>query len=290
MRLALRHAVQVDAAFDRQPALGELVARRLVEGMRPGCRLRAGRSAGAAAPVRRRRQQRFQALGRRLAARPPAAAACPSAAAPCAPPGPEDAVLVAELAACAWSSGLPSGQPARHQRIEIRRVAHHAGDLAGRIARSGEEVAARRPGDRRAGVLRDHQPAERLSVECRQRRRVDVRTACRMCAAAGRPRSSGQASAALSPRRSGPSAGRRPAPRGRRCRSGSARGSRRCGRDCSRNQRADRLHRHLGERDFAELGQNPAGAGEALAGLRRIGDAAQSCRRSSAAAPRPAHG
>ena len=44
---------------------------------------------------------------------------------------------------------------------------------------------------------------------------------------------------------------------------------------CSCNQRADRLHRHLGLRDLAELGQNPAGTGEAMPALGRIGDAAQ---------------
>ena len=161
---------------------------------------------------------------------------------------------------------------ARQQRIEIGGVAHHAGDLAGRVARAGEEVAARRPGDGRAGVLRDHQPPER---SCRRKPSASARRcrrACRMCAAAGRPRSSGPASAAPWPRRSGRVPDRRPAPRGRRCRSGSATGSRR--RDRMRLEPgADRLHRHLFERDFAEIGQDPAGPGKALAGFGGVGDA-----------------
>ena len=49
----------------------------------------------------------------------------------------------------------------RNERDHRRGVADAAGARAGRAARAEEDVAARRADDRRAGVLRDHQPAER---------------------------------------------------------------------------------------------------------------------------------
>ena len=98
----------------------------------------------------------------------------------------------------AGSSRAPRPAALRQQRVKIRRVAHHAGDLARRIARTGEEIAARRPDNRRAGVLRDHQPAELLRRRKPSATARLYKKACRTCAAAGRPPPSGPASAALS--------------------------------------------------------------------------------------------
>ena len=49
----------------------------------------------------------------------------------------------------------------RHQHHEARIVSQPAGDLAGLGTGAEIEIGARRTDDRRAGVLRDHQPVER---------------------------------------------------------------------------------------------------------------------------------
>ena len=64
VRLALGHAVQVDAAIDRQPALGKLVAGRLVEARCGRARALRSRLPDAAPGDQRLRRQRMR-LGRR---------------------------------------------------------------------------------------------------------------------------------------------------------------------------------------------------------------------------------
>jgi len=62
---------------------------------------------------------------------------------------------------------------ARQQREKIRLVADHAGNLASRVARTGKQIAPRRTDDGRTGILRDHQPAERLPLKRSELRRMN---------------------------------------------------------------------------------------------------------------------
>ena len=169
----------------------------------------------------------------------------------------------------------PSSQRARHQRVEIGRAAHHAGDLAGRIARAGEEIAARRPDDRRAGVLGDHQPPERLAVERRQRRRVDVE---RRAEGVQQPVDGERAARRQRHLRGGDRPERRIVDRRLAEEDEGAvlpAGFRRCGRDCrGASARIDCMVTSASGISPSSTRMLP-GAGEAMAGLGRIGDAAQ---------------
>ena len=105
------------------------------------------------------------------------------------------------------SRRIISRRPLRRDERDHRRgVPDAAGARAGGSARAEENVAARRPDDRRAGVLRDHQPAEmrRRHGPDRQAPAHRPRPACETYGACGRRRGCGPASAARRPRRAAP--------------------------------------------------------------------------------------
>ena len=96
-------------------------------------------------------------------------------------------------------------RPLRPQHPHPQRLLHAPGLRLGVVAPAPEVVGAHRAGDRAAGVLRHHQAAQR-----RVRQRLGAcpaRPACRRARSAGRPRSSGPASAARPARRAGRRAG-----------------------------------------------------------------------------------
>ena len=105
--------------------------------------------------------------------------------------------------------------PASRGRSTMKRPAARMAPARspGRLARPEEDVAARRPDDRRAGVLGDQQPLERRSVG---EQRLDPDRHVKAVAGAGRPQGCATGSAAPSPPRSARGPGHRPVPRGRR--------------------------------------------------------------------------
>ena len=154
------------------------------------------------------------------------------------------------------------------------------------IAGAGEEVAPRRADDRRSGVLRDHQPPERLSVEGGQRRRVDEE---------------GRAECVQQPVDRHGTAGRQRHFR-RSDRTERRIVDRRVAKEdvgavlpqdlvdavrISREPGSYRLHRHLAQRNLADIGEDFSRAGKALAGFGGIGDAAQASRRPCASRAAP---
>ena len=221
MGLVLGHAVQVDAAVDRQPALGA------------ACRASADRAAAeqlaaasALAGAAARRLARRCALRRGSAGGSAAGSGHvdrrrgPAAARPCARPGSTERGPRRSGRAVAPAHRAPSTSARGTSAKKSAGVAHDAGDLARRVAGADEEVAARRADDGRAGVLRDHQAPER-----RRRRSGSVGASMKNGRAEGVQQAvdgdaSGPASAAPWRRRSDRAPDRRPPPRGRRCRSG----------------------------------------------------------------------